>query len=234
MGDRAESAPLDRIQAKGIHCAADIVTRGVSHFRYRAVEDNIFDKVFRGVYQDEIEQFDPGDIKKEYIEAFKELERRYRVLQGKYNYQMGYFAEYLILDRFRVHAVDSNDLLKSITRNLPGDFNFCRYSRVWKYDSSPGYSGRVSVDIFAVAESPGDYSIIGEVKNRQAKKFSKEEAMEFERKFARVKELENIERAVGFVFSRCGFTKDAESFCKAKGIAYSEDEAWLGAGPPVG
>jgi hypothetical protein len=38
-----------------------------------------------------------------------------------------------------------------------------------------------------------------------------------------VKKLENIERAVGFIFSRCGFTKDAEDYCKEKGIAYSED-----------
>jgi hypothetical protein len=168
-----------------------------------------------------------GDIKKEYFEAFKELEQRYRRLQGKYNYQLGYFAEYLILAQLRVHAVDKNQLLKSITRYLPGDFNFCRYSWVWKYDSTPRYSGRISVDIFARAQSSGNYSIIGEVKSRQAKKFSKEEAVEFERKLARVKELEKIERAVGFVFSRCGFTKDAEVFCKGKGIACSEDERWL-------
>ncbi|MCP4155880.1 MAG: hypothetical protein GY757_49605, partial [bacterium] len=36
---------------------ADIINQGVSNFRYQAVADNIFDKVFRGVYQDEIEQF---------------------------------------------------------------------------------------------------------------------------------------------------------------------------------
>jgi hypothetical protein len=89
------------------------------------------------------------------------------------------------------------------------------------------YTKSFSVDIFARAESPGDYSIIGEVKSREAKKFSREEAVSFERKFAEVKKLENIERAVGFIFSRCGFTKDAEDYCKEKGIACSEDERWL-------
>jgi hypothetical protein len=43
-------------------------------------------------------------------------------------------------------------------------------------------------------------------------------------------ELENIERAVGFIFSRCGFTKEAEDYCKEKGIACSEDERWLESG----
>jgi hypothetical protein len=68
------------------------------------------------------------------------------------------------------------------------------------------------------------------------KKFSKDEVMEFEKKFAEVKKLEKIDRAVGFIFSRCGFTKDAEDYRKEKGIACSEDERWLGSGklkPPV-
>jgi hypothetical protein len=71
------------------------------------------------------------------------------------------------------------------------------------------------------------YSIIGEVKSRDVKKFSKEELMEFEKKFTGVKKLENIDRAVGFIFSRSGFTKDAEAYCQEKGIACSEDERWL-------
>ncbi|MCP5045833.1 MAG: hypothetical protein GY940_01580, partial [bacterium] len=45
---------------------ADIIEQGVSNYRYRAVGDSIFDKVFRGVYQDEIEHFEVGEIKKEY------------------------------------------------------------------------------------------------------------------------------------------------------------------------
>ncbi len=113
---------------------------------------------------------------------------------------------------------------------LPGDFNFCDYSRVWKYDSSPEYARSFNVDIFARAESPGDYSIIGEVKSREARKFSKDEVITFEKKFSGVKKLENIDRAVGFIFSRSGFTTDAEVYCKEKGIACSEDERWLESG----
>jgi hypothetical protein len=92
------------------------------------------------------------------------------------------------------------------------------------------------VDIFARSRDPHYYSIIGEVESHEIKKFSKEEVKEFERKFSEVKKLENIERAVGFIFSQCGFTTDAEDYCKEKGIACSEDERWLGTGnfkPPV-
>ncbi len=206
----------------------DIIKQGQSHFDFQCVQDNIFDKVFRGVYQKEIEHFDVGDIKKEYARSFENLKRRFRRLQGRYNYQKGYFAEYLILDELKYRARKKNDLLKGITRNLPEDFNFCDYEKVWRYDFAPEYSRSFNIDIFARAVSAGDYSIIGEVKSREAKKFSKEEITEFERKFAQVKKLEKIDRAVGFIFSRSGFTKEAEDYCKENGIACSDDERWLG------
>ncbi|UCH92240.1 MAG: hypothetical protein JSV88_18345 [Candidatus Aminicenantes bacterium] len=206
---------------------ADIIEQGVSHFRYRGVKDNIFDKVFRGVYQEEIEGFEAGEIKKEYRAAFEKLKKQYTSLLGKFNYQKGYFAEYLILDQLTYHAREKNELLKSITRHLPPDFNFCDYSRVWRYSSSPEYKKGFSVDIFTRPENAGDYSIIGEVKSKESRKFSKDEVLEFEKKFREVKKLENIKQALGFIFSRSGFTRDAEDYCKEKGIACSEDERWL-------
>jgi hypothetical protein len=61
----------------------DIIDQGQTHFRYHAVRDNIFDKVFRGVYQDEIEEFDVKDINKEYAKSLEKVKRDYRRLQGK-------------------------------------------------------------------------------------------------------------------------------------------------------
>ncbi len=205
----------------------DIIEQGVSNYRYRAVGDSIFDKVFRGVYQDEIEHFEVGEIKKEYDRSLETLRKQYFRLQGKYNRREGYFAEYLILEQLLYRARGKNELLKSITRYLPVDFNFCDYSRVWRYDGSVAFGKSFNVDVFARSVDPGNYSIIGEVKSREARKFSKEEAAAFAGKFEEVKRLECIDRAVGFIFSRCGFTKEAESYCREKGIACSEDDRWL-------
>jgi hypothetical protein len=209
---------------------ADIIMQGQTNYDYQGVKDNIFDKVFRGVYEKEIREFDVRVIKKEYNEEFEKLKKKYDRLLGQYNCQKGYFAEYLILDQLKFHALEKNKLLKSVTRYLPVDFDFCNYSRVWKYNLSPGYARDFSLDIFARAQSPKDYSIIGEVKTRDLKKFSKDEVMKFEQKFAEVKNMEKIERALGFIFSRCGFTKEAEDYCKDKGFACSEDERWLETG----
>ncbi|MCP4149026.1 MAG: hypothetical protein GY757_14860 [bacterium] len=214
----------DRLEAL---VKSDIIEQGQTNYDYRAVQDNIFDKVFRGVYEKEIREFDVRVIRKEYKEKFEKLKKKYNRLQGKYNLQKGHFAEYLILDQLKCHAHKKNDFFKSIVHNLPADFNFCRYKRVWKYDGSPEYAESFNADIFALAENPDDYSIIGEVKRRESKKFSKNEVLDFERKFTEVKKIEKITRAVGFVFSRCGFTEEAENYCRQKGIAVSEDEKWL-------
>ncbi|MCP4149283.1 MAG: hypothetical protein GY757_16160 [bacterium] len=206
---------------------ADIIEEGTSKFRYRAVNDNIFDKVFRGVYQDEIEHFDVSEIKAEYLQAFEELKKRHFSLQGKYNAQKGNFAEYLILNQLKYRARRANQKFKSITRYLPEDFNFCEYSRVWRYDGTPEYGKEFNIDIFAPSENPDDYSIIGEIKSRETKKFSHDEVIAFERKFTAIKKVEKIDKAVGFIFSSNGFTKEAEAYCKKNGIALSEDERWL-------
>jgi hypothetical protein len=206
----------------------DIISQGQTHFDYRGVQDNIFDKVFRGVYEKEIREFDVKAIRKEYGEELEKLKKQYDSLLGKFNYQKGYFAEYLILERLRLQARQDNELLKSITRYLPGDFDFCDYSRVLRYDSSPEYTKRISVDIFARARLEENYSIIGEVKSRDLKKFSKDEVIHFLGKFEEIKRIENIDRVIGFIFSRSGFTGEAEDYCKEIGIACSEDERWLG------
>ena len=206
---------------------SDIIAQGTSNMRYRGVKDNIFDKVFRGVYEEEIREFDIREIGKEYNEEFKKLQANYKNLLGKYNYQKGHYAEYAILDCLLYHGRERNEILKSMTRNLPANFNFCQYSKVWKYDSSMEYSTSFNADIFARAVEPGDYSIIGEVKNRDTKTFSLEEAKNFLIKFEAIRKLENLERVIGFIFSRKGFTEEAEEFCKEKGIACTDDERWL-------
>jgi hypothetical protein len=213
----------------------DIINQGQSNFDYRGVKESIFDKVFRGVYEKEIRKFDPKVIREEYSDELKKEKKRYKRLLGKLNYQKGYHAEFLILERL-LRARKNNALLKSITRFLPADFEFCDYSRVWKYHSSPEYAKVFTVDIFARSVNPDVYSIIGEVKNRENKKFSVDEVKEFQLKFAEIKKLENLDRVVGFIFSRCGFTAEAEEYCKKKGIACSEDERWLESGeskPPL-
>ncbi|MCP4157560.1 MAG: hypothetical protein GY757_58155 [bacterium] len=81
---------------------ADIIQQGQTNYDYRGVQDNIFDKVFRGVYEKEIRQFDVKVIAEEYDISLKELKKKYNRLQGKFNSQKGYFAEFLILNQLKL------------------------------------------------------------------------------------------------------------------------------------
>ncbi len=83
------------------------------------------------------------------------------------------------------------------------------------------------MDVLARAAEPNNYSIVGEIKNRDTKKFNKEEAEAFHHKLEIITVRESLDPVIGFVFSRKGFTRDAISFLKASGIAYSDDERWL-------
>ncbi|MCP4692097.1 MAG: hypothetical protein GY859_28890 [Desulfobacterales bacterium] len=114
-----------------------------------------------------------------------------------------------------------------MTENLPGDFQFVEYESVWRYRASPVDKSELEIDVFARA-GEDEYSIIGEVKNRKTKKFSEGEAAAFLKKMDELKEKEGIEKAVGFVFSPRGFTGDAMQFFKDHGIAWSDDERWMG------
>ncbi|MCP4150948.1 MAG: hypothetical protein GY757_24590, partial [bacterium] len=115
---------------------ADIINVGQTSYRYQGIKDNIFDKVFRGVYEEEIQDFDIRKIKKEYCEELEILQKRFDSLLGKHNYMKGLLTEYLLLEQLRLHGHRKNEFLKSITRYLPGNFDFCRYDRVWRYDQS--------------------------------------------------------------------------------------------------
>jgi hypothetical protein len=59
---------------------SDIISQGQTNYDYRGVGDNIFDKVFRGVYEKEIREFDVKVIGKEYREAFEKLKKQYQRL----------------------------------------------------------------------------------------------------------------------------------------------------------
>jgi hypothetical protein len=55
---------------------ADIIQQGQTNYDYRGVGDNIFDKVFRGVYEKEIREFDVKVIKKEYSEELDRIKKQ--------------------------------------------------------------------------------------------------------------------------------------------------------------
>ncbi|MCP4403193.1 MAG: hypothetical protein GY801_38535, partial [bacterium] len=129
--------------------------------------------------------------------------------------------------QLRMHAWREPKRFLALTQNLPEDFYFADYDSVWKYKTIPTEKRELEIDIFAKA-SEEDYSLIGEVKNRDTKKFTRDEAERFLQKAKQLIKRENLAKAVPFVFSLTGFTEDALTYFQDHAIAWSGDKRWLG------
>jgi len=204
----------------------DIIQRGRSNFYYQGVQDNIFDKVFRGQYADDIEEFDPSEITRDYKALSEDIRRKYNSLSGEYNHFKGKFAEFVIIRKLARRAYKNNDLFKSMLCDLPDDFCFVEYASVWSWSASPIYKADIQVDIFARVKGDG-YSLIGEVKNRRKPKFSKKEVLEFKAKADELMRLENVNRALLLVICKAGFTGDAMDCLRENRMTWSADEQWM-------
>ena len=207
---------------------ADIIEE--SYGRYKGVQDNIFDKVFRRTYSDDIDRFVAEVAPGEYRTLFEKLRRKYDSLRGEYGRYKGAFAEFMLIHHLATDASGNNDLYISMMRNLPDDFRFAAYKRVWSYHSPPLHEPGFQIDVFAQAEEA--YSLIGEVKHRKAK-FTVREAGEFMTKAEALMKLENVDRAVLFVFSTGGFFKNTVEYLKKHGIAWTSDARWLEKGKGI-
>ena len=204
---------------------ADIIEQGSSNFYYRGVPDNIFDKVFRGVYADEIEKFDPKDIPKEYKALSEKLLKNIRQLREEYGRYKGAFAEFLIIHCLRHEAWKNSDQFTASLHNLPEDFAFTEYETIWSYHSPPLHEPEFQIDILARAKENA-YTLIWEVKNRK-EKFSLKEAEEFVKKTEELMKMENIGRKILIVFSSGGFFRNTLDYLEKQGIAWTEDKKWL-------
>ncbi len=205
---------------------ADIIEQGPTNFDYHGVRDNIFDKVFRGYYQKEIRGFDPREITNEYKALFEKILSDYRRLSGERSHYKGKYAEFMIIQKLYYQAYKHNEHYVTLLHGLPADFSFSRYQSVWSWEASPRHGRKVQVDVFARAE-PEHYSLIGEVKNRQTERYSAPEAATLREKAGILIALEQVDRAMVFVFSRSGFTQEALAYMEAQGMAWTDDERWI-------
>ncbi|MCP4402691.1 MAG: hypothetical protein GY801_35995, partial [bacterium] len=134
-----------------------------------------------------------------------------------------------ILKKLRT-AYRRQDLFRSMIHNLPEDFQFAAYDSVWSYYGTAQGRPDFQVDIFAHAADTAAVdttAIIGEIKNRDNTPFTGPEAQAFLEKITTLKQMEQIADALGFVYSRGGFTAPALDILQEHQLAYSDDERWL-------
>ncbi|MCP4695669.1 MAG: hypothetical protein GY862_02300, partial [Gammaproteobacteria bacterium] len=143
----------------------DLITKGVSNFRYSGIPDDILDLIFRELYQEEIEQVKP-DISKELHEkaaALKE-DKEKKSLRGALNELKGRVPEmtvYRELNRYRNKAKPITDFrrrLRPVANRLHREqmepmlaaCSVSRFQTVWmNYSLSLPQTNTVELDVFA-------------------------------------------------------------------------------------
>jgi len=204
---------------------SDIVNSGGSRYTYQAVQDNIFEKVFIAEFGGDIEYFDPQrDISNNYQQLMTIFENKFKKIQGKLNQTTGLYAEYVLIDLLKYRAFQNkyNKQVQALFENLPEDFTFVQYERVWTYSASPLYKKNIQIDIFAKAKKEC-YSLIGEVKKRK-KPFSVKEAQKFLEKASELISIEKLGMHLLFVYSAGGFYKNTIEFLKKHKIAWCQQK----------
>jgi hypothetical protein len=193
---------------------------------YKGVGDNIFDKVFRRSYSDDIEKFITHDAPKEYQELIDKWEEKYKSTQGELNLYKGKFLEFMVWTHLE-NAHKNQELYNKMFSGLPDGFVFSEFKQILSYTAPPLNPIQFQIDVFA-SPKQDSYALIGEVKNRkQESPFTIDEAKAFVQKANEFVKIEGVEKSILFVVSIGGFRNNALDYMKDKGIAWSADCRWL-------
>jgi len=193
---------------------------------YKGVGDNIFDKVFRRSYSDDISKFITYEAPKEYKELIDKWEEKYKQIQGKLNYYKGKFLEFMVWNHLE-NAHKNQELYNAMLSGLPDGFVFEKFKKILSYTAPPLNPIQFQIDVFARPEQNG-CALIGEVKNRkQESPFTIDEAKAFVQKSEEFVRIEGVEKSILFVVSIGGFRKNALEYLKENRIAWSSDGRWL-------
>jgi len=193
---------------------------------YKGVGDNIFDKVFRRSYSDDIEKFITHDAPKEYQEIFDKWEEKYRQIKGELSLYKGKFLEFMVWNHLE-KACNNKELYNKMFSNLPDNFVFAEYKQILSYTAPPLNPVQFQIDVYARPRKDG-YALIGEVKNRKKDSpFTMDEAKAFVKKAEALKRIEKVEKSILFVVSIGGFRENALDYLNNNQIAWSSDNRWL-------
>lgn len=205
----------------------DLISEGSSSFRYKGMSDDIFYKLFRYKYEEEIENFPIEKIEKEEKQKekteIKKLKKKLKTFTGKEKYYKGRFLEYVILKYLRFGRFRDDDLdIKDVVVNYQEGAKFTDYQEVKSYKFRLEGGREHEIDVWAQSREDGQ-SIYLEVKNWQEPVDKKE-----------VEKFVNVVKDLRFsgyngyfiYYALNGFKKEAQRLLKENGIMYSEWEKW--------
>ncbi|RKZ72928.1 MAG: hypothetical protein DRQ57_16005 [Gammaproteobacteria bacterium] len=225
----------------------DLITKGVSNFRYSGIADDILDLIFRELYLEEIEQVKP-DISKELHDKVAALKKDKKSLQGTLNELKGRLLELIIyreLNKYRQNGkpiadfrnrfrpISNQKYLKAMEPILIA-CSTSPFQRVWmNYSLSLPQTTVMELDVFAQgSDQKSCWALLFEIKNRDEKQSpTLIEAQGFVTKIEGVKQqLAELDKSIQFIcpvyLSAKGFKTSVEEWLHEQGVLTADLESW--------
>jgi len=206
----------------------DLISEGSSSMRYKGMADDIFYKVFRYRYQEEIDNFSIEEIEKaEYrkqTERIEELQAELKTIKGRGKYNKGHYLEYILSKYLKFSKYKENRLkLKDVVENYQMGAEFSDYQQVKNRIINLEGGRQHEIDIYAKSKQEGQDLYI-EVKNWQ-QPVGRDEVEKFIQAVQDIHEIEN-EHGYFIYYSLNGFTQVAKELLRKNNIMYSYREIW--------
>jgi len=227
--------------------SGDLITQGSSNFRYRGIEDDILDFIFRDLYEEEIHQKKPNIAAELTASVTADLKKENQSLKGALNELKGRMLELVVYrelnqyrklakpienfrQRFRPNAAKMEELLRACSES--------RFDMIWmNYYLAVPQTTALEIDVLAQGEDTDScWALVFELKNRDEKNPpNMTEAQLFVTKIKRVKEwLAQKGTTIKFVcpvyLSAKGFEPSVEAWLHEQGVLTADRESWEGKG----
>ncbi len=194
---------------------ADVIEWGSSDIQFRGLQDGTLNLIIRNRFEEEIRGFVP-DVKQEFQEKIRQLEKEKRSLQGKLNHLSGQFAEFQLFLSFRSRK---RFALSEYFEGVKDDTRLNIVNVKQRVPIQRDNGKNMEMDI--IAESDCGRLIAVEVKKLKTR-IGKEAVEDFcEKTKAYQKQFPDRILLPAFL-SLGGFTDEALEFCREKGICTAE------------
>ncbi len=187
---------------------ADILSYGQTRYDYKGLGDKMFEIVFKGMYQKEIDSMDIEEIR-------SDIKKELRSLRGKANFYKGMMTEYAVINKL-LFAMIKGQPLKELVHTYIEGYELTECSSVMKKRFSINQTKFIEVDIYMQSKTEAGNDFIMEVKNWKMP-VTKEQI----EKFISTKNiLQNIVKPnTGYIFySQNPLTAEYEELLKQNGI----------------
>jgi hypothetical protein len=193
---------------------ADIIAYGSSNKYFRGLGDQVFEIVFRNIYEAEIEDVGQGQVE-------AEISKKLSSAEGKVSYYKGLAAEYRVINRL-LFAGFNNLPLKEIVYNPREGLSFGRFCSIKKEVFSLGQVKKIEVDIFCAGEAEDGVDFVVEVKDWETR-VTLEVIKEFIVKKSILDGIRKRKTAYIF-FSERGLAGEEREMLEQNGIMYTDGE----------